>query len=189
MGVGNNNDNYTNNIINTNAIRDGSSLPFTITQVFLVVIYEIGTLQESNWNVLEYISNGWNILDGLSSSLVIIAFYLLVAGYNREEITVGGLYIPVIMIASAAIPIALTILQPLSLFKPLGELIIMIKEMSFDVISFFLLYIICSFGFAVLAATIISQSLGTDGDLIGSMLYLYRYYHYHYHYHRHCHDY
>ena len=147
-------------------------MEFTIVHIFLVVIYEIGTLQENHWNIRDYISSGWNILDAISSLLIIVAFYMLTAGYSRESITVGGLFVPSIMIASSAIPISLTILQPLSLFKPLGELIIMIKEMSFDVASFLLLYVICSFGFAVLTASITSLGI-QNGDLIGAMLFLY----------------
>jgi hypothetical protein len=170
-------------------------LEFTIGHIFLVVIYEIGTLQENHWNIRDYISSGWNILDVISSLLIIVAFYMLTAGYSKESITVGGLFVPSIMIASSAIPISLTILQPLSLFKPLGELIIsipisltllqslslfkplgeliiMIKEMSFDVASFLLLYVICSFGFAVLTASITSLGI-QNGDLIGAMLFLY----------------
>ena len=143
-------------------------LYFTLAHVFCVALYEIGTLQESNWNFKKYISDGWNILDWVASSLLIISILLLTSHINYKTLSVDGTYVPMELFVTSAIPLSLSLLQSLSLIKPIGELVIMIREMIFDIASFFAIYAVCSFGFALVVSNLIQSSL------VDSLLYLYR---------------
>jgi len=49
----------------------------------------------------------------------------------------------------SAIPLSLGLLQSVSINQSIGQLIIMIKAMVWDLFSMFILFIICTFGFAV----------------------------------------
>lgn len=143
-------------------------LLFTLAHVFCVALYEIGTLQDSNWNFKEYVSDGWNLLDWISSSLLIISIFLLISRLDSKTLSVNGVYVPNQLFVTSAIPLSLSLLQSLSLIKPIGELVIMIKEMIYDIASFFAIYAVCTFGFAIIVSTLI------EGTLVDSLLYLYR---------------
>jgi hypothetical protein len=49
----------------------------------------------------------------------------------------------------SAIPLSLGLLQSLSIYKKIGELLIMIKAMSYDILSFLVVYLVCSVGFSI----------------------------------------
>lgn len=49
----------------------------------------------------------------------------------------------------SAVPLSLGLLQSVSVNKSIGQLIIMIKAMVWDLFSMFILFIICTYGFAV----------------------------------------
>ena len=129
----------------------------------------MGTLQERNWNFKEYISSGWNVLDWVSFASVFVSIVVLkTPGVDPSRLTISGTFIPLLLFMTSAIPLSLTLLQPLSLIKPVGELVIMIREMIFDIGPFFVVYIVCTFGFAVVVSVVIQSSL------IDSLLFLYR---------------
>jgi hypothetical protein len=137
--------------------------------VLCLGFYEIGTLSERNWNFKEYISSGWNILDWASSVAVFISVVILISPIaNPSSLTINGTFVPQQLFVTSAIPLSLTLLQPLSLIKPVGELVIMIREMIYDIGPFFVVYIVCTFGFAVVVSVLIQSSL------IDSLLFLYR---------------
>ena len=81
-------------------------LYFTLAHVCCVALYEIGTLQESNWNFKKYISDGWNILDWVSSSLLIISILLLTSNIDYKTLSVDGTYVPMELFVTSAIPLS-----------------------------------------------------------------------------------
>ena len=141
---------------------------FIVLHVLCLGFYEIGTIQERNWNFKEYISSGWNILDWTSSVAIFVSVVILLSVANASSLTINGTFVPQQLFVTSAIPLSLTLLQPLSLIKPVGELVIMIREMIFDIGPFFVVYIVCTFGFAVVVSVVIQSSL------IDSLLFLYR---------------
>lgn len=156
--------------IDKNIDTSSKALPyFIVLHVLCLGFYEIGTLSERNWNFKEYISSGWNILDWASSVAVFVSVVILISPIaNPSSLTINGTFVPQQLFVTSAIPLSLTLLQPLSLIKPVGELVIMIREMVYDIGPFFVVYIVCTFGFAVVVSVLMQSSL------IDSFFFLYR---------------
>ena len=108
--------------LDKNINTKSTSLPyFLVLHVLCLGLYEIGTLQERNWNFKEYISSGWNILDWASSIAVLVsALILLNPTANPSSLTINGTFVPQQLFVTSAIPLSLTLLQPLSLISTRG---------------------------------------------------------------------
>lgn len=116
--------------------------------IFIIskVIYEIGQLAELNWNFREYF-DGWNLFDSIASSLLII--WMLLGSVFELNIPNNRRIIGQYVLSFSAIPLCLGLLQSLSINKKIGELLIMIKAMSYDILTFLVVYVVCSVGFSI----------------------------------------
>jgi len=112
---------------------------YIIIMLIANTVYEIGQIAESNWNLNRYI-NTWNILDLVS--LILLSIWA--TGYFSQDALLKRIFLPI-----SAVPLSLTLLQSISVIKSIGQLIIMIKAMVVDLMSMFILYCLCTFGFAV----------------------------------------
>ena len=54
-----------------------------------------------------------------------------------------------IFLPLSAVPLSLGLLQSVSVIKSVGQLIIMIRAMVWDLFAMFILFVVCTFGFAV----------------------------------------
>jgi hypothetical protein len=109
--------------------------------VFCGIMYEIGQLQDSTFDLISYLGDTWNKLD--------VAYYtlLLIWAYNFFDQSYYALCRT--SLAFSAVPLCLGLLQYLSVNKDLGQLVIMIIAMTSDLISFMLVYMISIFGFGI----------------------------------------
>ena len=84
----------------------------------------------------------------------------------------------------SSIPLSLALLQSFSVNKAIGQLIIMIIAMTSDVMSFFIVYVVCTVGFTVTLTGLsnvitantdddVNHSYGGYSSLWGSFLGLY----------------
>jgi hypothetical protein len=105
----------------------------------LILLFLIGQLAESNWNLNRYI-NTWNILDIISIALL----SLWADGYITDYNPYKRICLPL-----SAVPLSLGLLQSVSVIKSVGQLIIMIRAMVWDLFAMFILFVVCTFGFAV----------------------------------------
>jgi len=115
-------------------------------EVFLLVmfgtqlLYEFGQFQSTGWKFREYFRSIWNGVD--------IVCYFLIALW-AVLIPIESMFtISRTCLALAAIPLTFQTLQYLSLFKQMGLLVLMIRSMVLDVLSFVVVYLVCVFGFA-----------------------------------------
>ena len=130
--------------------------------VFSHFLHECGELISCDWNLHEYFDD-WNKLDTLSSILLIIWLSLdrtLDRNYVHTDDGNGAHTV----LCISAIPIALGLLRFISTNKNVGQLLIMIREMSSDVLSFFVLYVVCTVGFAITLAGLYNTNIGNNND-------------------------
>ena len=140
------------------------------------IVYEVGQLQEVGF-VFSAHFDSWNIMD-LSSLLLLVLWGLLVMYPEVKMVGRLCLYL-------SSIPLSLALLQTFSVNKAVGQLIIMIVAMTSDLVSFFVVYVVCTVGFTVtltgLSGVItastddddVNQSYGGYSSLWGSFLGLY----------------
>lgn len=155
--------------LHTNIAGSSNTLAgFIISHIIGVVFYEIGKMKDLHYNMKEYFKNGWNVLDLGSALAIFISLLLLITNLDPSFLTINGTFVPPLIFATSAIPLSLSLLQSASLIKPVGELVIMIGEMVYDIASFFAVYIICTYGFAVVVAVV------AELTVVESLLFLYR---------------
>jgi len=143
------------------------------------IVYEVGQLQEIGFVFSAYFDS-WNILD-LSSLLLLVLWGLLALLAMYPEVEMIGrlcLYL-------SSIPLSLALLQTFSVNKAVGQLIIMIIAMTSDLVSFFVVYVVCTVGFTMTLTSLsnvitastddddVNQSYGGYSSLWGSFLGLY----------------
>ena len=138
------------------------------------VVYELGQLQEISFNAASYLDS-WNLLD--ISSIVLLLIWMSLLHHSEYE-HVGRL-----CLCLSSIPLCLSLLQTFSVIKVIGQLIIIIIAMLSDIVSFFIVYIICTIGFTIsltgLSKMISTPHLDDNGyetsfsSVIGSFLFLY----------------
>jgi hypothetical protein len=121
----------------SNSVEENLLLMMLVAQV----LYELGQLASCDWSLKEYFGGVWNILDVTCCTLLAAWAFLLP---NPRLFYLGK-----VAIAVSAIPLALVQLQYLSLIKTLGLLVLMIQSMMVDVYVFFVVYLICIYGFTV----------------------------------------
>jgi hypothetical protein len=120
------------------------------------VVYEVGQLQEVGF-VFSAHFDSWNIMD-LSSLLLLVLWGLLVMYPEVEMVGRLCLYL-------SSIPLSLALLQTFSVNKAVGQLIIMIVAMTSDLVSFFVVYVVCTVGFTMTLTGLSSViTASTDND-------------------------
>jgi len=137
---------------------------YVIAFVFSHFLHECGELISCNWNLYEYFDD-WNKLDTVSSILLIMWLSL-----DRNYVSSPGPGVGAhTVLCLAAIPIALGLLRFISINKSVGQLLIMIREMSSDVLSFFVLYVVCTVGFAITLAGLYNSNFDqSDDDIVAN---------------------
>jgi len=142
------------------SVNDSVSIArgYVMVFVFSHFLHECGELISCDWNLSEYFDD-WNKLDTLSSILLIVWLSL-----DRNYVhTADGNGAHTVLCISA-IPIALGLLRFISTNKNVGQLLIMIREMSSDVLSFFVLYVVCTVGFAITLAGLYNTNIDNNND-------------------------
>jgi hypothetical protein len=120
-----------------NTTAEGVLLLFLFTQL----AYELGQLGTADWSVERYLNDAWNGLDVLSLGLV--------AGWALACCFPHHFHVARSLLSLSAIPLSLQMLQYISLIKSIGLLVLMIKAMIVDVMTFVLVYVVSIFGFGV----------------------------------------
>lgn len=156
-----------------------------VTLIISKILYEVGQLAESNWKFSQYF-DGWNLFDSIASCLLLV--WLLGSSFGFDQIPTETNHL---VLGCAAIPLSLGLLQSLSIFKKVGELLIIIKAMTYDVGSFLLVYAICLLGFSTcfnafffsgefaIGFSMLTLFSATLGKLYIFMIMILVYFHYH----------
>jgi hypothetical protein len=128
--------------------------------VFCGIIYEIGQLEDSMYNLRGYFADTWNKLDITYYTMLVIWCYSFIdtSYYNLYRIS----------LAFSAIPLSLTLLQYLLINKDFGQLVIMIIGMTTDLMLFIFVYIISILGFGIALLAIFHDT--TEYNSIGNSL-------------------
>jgi hypothetical protein len=90
--------------------------------------------------ILNYFRDEWNLFDLVTNSLVLAWFVLRMVGQFQSCR---------IVLSVAAIPLSLSLLKYFSLYKPLGELVIMVRAMMVEVVLFIILFVVSIIGFGI----------------------------------------
>lgn len=137
-----------------------------IIMIVMSILHELGELIDSNFSLTDYLQDQWNVYDvieyGLCLGWIILRF---VPGYfNNARI----------MLALAAIPQSQGLLRYLSVYRPIGELVIIVKAMMIDLIVFLIIYLTSIFGFGIaFAGMFYSPENDTFGTNIQTLLSLF----------------
>lgn len=119
-----------------------SSVEVALVVVFSsVLIHEVGELVDLKWNIAGYFSDSWNAFDTSSSLLGLLWLIARIGSSNLALIRVS--------LALQAIPEAIGLLRFLSINQVLGELVIMIQAMMWELVYFIVIYLVSLFGFCV----------------------------------------
>jgi hypothetical protein len=103
------------------------------------MIYELGQLEEINWDVRAHFCNVWNALDAVE--ILLLLGWVVVAAYNFDVARA--------LLALSAIPLSLQMLQYLSLYREFGLLVLMVLGMTKDVVTVVAVYAVSVFGFGL----------------------------------------
>lgn len=123
-------------------INSWSTSEITLAIIFAsVLVHEVGELSDSGWSIVGYFSDSWNTLDFSSSILGLIWLGSRIASSNLSLIRVS--------LALQAIPEALGLLRFLSINQSLGELVIMVAAMMYELVYFIVLYLVSLIGFSI----------------------------------------
>jgi fumarate reductase subunit D len=98
-------------------------------------------MQMSKWRIKKFVLDVWNFLD-LTTLGLLLAWGILL-GYE-SAFTAARM-----VLGLAAIPLAVSLLQYLSIQQDLGELVLIIINMCNDIRIFFLVYMICITGYGI----------------------------------------
>jgi hypothetical protein len=105
------------------------------------ILHELGELLENDLNFSEYLHDEWNVYDLLEYTLCLGWF---VARLSKNYFAVGRVFL-----AISAIPQSQGLLRYLSVYRPIGELIIVMKAMTVDFVVFLIIYLLSIFGFGI----------------------------------------
>lgn len=137
-------------IFDGSCTKDESSAEvFLIIFAFSAFLYEVGELMEMNFNIKEYFSDEWNILD--------FSGLLLVLGWEMNS--EGYVSMARIFLASSAIPLSLGLLRYLCADPSLGVMVAITKAMISDIVAFAAVYGLCILGFGIFFASLFPSSL------------------------------
>lgn len=115
-----------------------------ILALFLVseCLYELGEMTlTSSQKMKEYFAEDWNYLD----MIVGIGGLVWIILRSIPPLSNAGR----VLLSLLAIPQAMGLLRYLSLFRNLGELVIIVKVMARDLLTFFVLYAVTVLGFSI----------------------------------------
>lgn len=157
-------------IINNSPNQYHNNMISNCLMVLLVtqILYEIGQLQELDFDLQEYFSQGWNILDFFSYILILIGLTSLFYGIDSYEYENIGYP----FLSCASIPMSLSLFQFLIVFESVGHITIVLSSMIIDVIRILFVYFIFQFGFAVTLLGLHNQDIEFN-NFGSSMLYLF----------------
>jgi NADH:ubiquinone oxidoreductase subunit K len=102
-----------------------------------MTLYEIGQMLRLGRK--NYITGPWNKLDLITCMLLLLWICFITPNYGAARIS----------LSLAAIPLSLSLLQYLAVFKSLGQLVIMIVEMTQDFAIFSVVFFVAIFGFGI----------------------------------------
>ena len=106
------------------------------------ILAEVGQLASLDWSLRHYFSDGYNVLDFASYSLL-AAWSVLIHmddGYESARAC----------LAFAAVPMSISLLQFFSVFKSIGQMTIMTRAMSWNIIPLLFILLALSAGSSVL---------------------------------------
>ncbi len=127
---------------------------------FASFLYEVGQLEEAKWDIGEHFSSVWNKLDTISYVLLILGlFFYAIAWFQQSQAA----------LSLAAIPLAISLLQYISVNRAVGELVILIVAMLEDVTVFLVIYFLVIIGFSI---TFLGMLYGNDGFTSGQSTFL-----------------
>jgi ankyrin repeat protein len=120
---------------------------FSVSEIWLLiftileVIYEIGQIIDDKWNFKKYFQGKRNVLEIFVLALIIFWSFLRIKSTSINTARV--------VLSLCAIPSAVNLLKFLSLWKPLGELVLILKWIGWEILTFSVLYIIFIIGFGI----------------------------------------
>lgn len=103
------------------------------------MLFEIGQLISVDLHLRKYFHSFWNVLDCFT--YVCICVWVVLCKNLKYN------YIAYASLSLAAIPLSMQMLQYLSLYRPFGILVLVIKSMLENVVLFIGVYLIFTFGF------------------------------------------
>lgn len=126
----------------SSTIGTWTSLEVTLAVVLsLVVMHEAGEVVDLDWDIVGYFTRSWNIFDILSTALGLVWLIARIESNNLALIRVS--------LAVQAIPEGIGFLRYLSINQALGELVMMVRAMMSELVSFIVIYLVTLFGFSI----------------------------------------
>jgi len=130
------------------------------------IIYETGQLISVDLNLRRYFHSFWNVLDCFSYVCICI-WVILSKNKNYSSIAFASLSL-------AAIPLAMQMLQYLSLYRPFGILVLVIKSMLQNFGLFVGVYLVFSFGFILCFHGILYEATPVTKHFVELLLFLFQ---------------
>jgi hypothetical protein len=128
--------------------------------VFCGIMYEIGQLEDTSYDLGGYLGETWNKLDVMYYSLLVIWAYNFIEQSSYALCRTA--------LAFSAVPLCLGLLQYLSVNKGLGQLVRMIIGMTADLVTFIFVYVISILGFGIAFLAIFRDA--TEYSSVGDSL-------------------
>lgn len=109
------------------------------------ILYEVGQLSDCNWKLKVYFSDEWNFADVIDFTLNLVWMIL------RFSSTLDShqFHTARIVLSLVSIPQSIGLLRFLAIYKPLGELVIMLKVMFKELLMFVVIFVMCTIGFGI----------------------------------------
>jgi len=130
------------------------------------ILFEIGQLISVDLHLRKYFHSFWNVLDCFS--YVCICVWVVLCKNPKYN------YIAYASLSLAAIPLSMQMLQYLSLYRPFGILVLVIKSMTQNLLLFFWLYIALSLGFILCFHNIFYEATALRKHFIELLLFLFQ---------------
>jgi len=125
-----------------------SNIEFSLAVFSLAdLLFEIGQFIEQDFKVwkevVSYFTASWNRLDMICAAGFMVWFFL------RFTVSFEYFNVARVVLTLNAIPLSFGLLRYVSVYQPLGELVLLIRGMASQIISFFVVYAICILGFGI----------------------------------------
>jgi hypothetical protein len=101
------------------------------------------SLRKYSFQVYTHLSNEWNFVDFLS--LITLILWLLVRIFGDMSV----FSVARVALSLSAIPTCFGLLRYLCVYQPLGELVILVKGMTWEVLNFVFIYLVSILGFGI----------------------------------------
>jgi hypothetical protein len=128
--------------------------------IFCGIMYEIGQLEDTLYDLRGYLADTWNKLDVIYYTMLVIWCYSFIGPSYYDLCRVS--------LAFSAVPLSLALLQYLLINKDFGQLVIMIIGMTTDLMLFIFVYIISILGFGIAFLAIFRDT--TEYNSVGNSL-------------------